>query len=65
MSFGLCHVKAEGKPAHPEDVFIHCGCAKCEKRFIKQAKLYFKWCRESGASEEELKKESYYQGPND
>ena len=39
-TFGLAHLKKEGAPAHPEDVYIHCGCAKCEARWQKQLKAY-------------------------
>lgn len=39
-SFGLARLKKEGAPAHPEDVYIHCGCAECEKRWQKQLKAY-------------------------
>ena len=38
--FGLVHMRQEGAPAHPEDVYIHCGCAKCEERWQKQLKAY-------------------------
>lgn len=38
--FGLAHIKKEGAPAHPEDIYIHCGCAKCEARWQKQLKAY-------------------------
>lgn len=62
--FGLAHVKAEGQPAHPEDVFIHCGCEKCESKFKRQAKAYFDSRRQAGAREKELSRESYYEPPN-
>jgi hypothetical protein len=39
-SFGLAHVKQEGAPAHPDDVYIHCGCAKCEARWQFQLSKY-------------------------
>ena len=38
--FGLARIKAEGTPAHPEDIYIHCGCQKCEDRWQKQLKAY-------------------------
>ena len=38
--FGLARIKQEGAPAHPEDIYIHCGCAKCEARWQKQLKAY-------------------------
>ena len=38
--FGLAHFKFEGAPAHPEDIYIHCGCRKCEIRWQKQLKAY-------------------------
>jgi hypothetical protein len=38
--FGLVHIRGEGMPAHPEDIYIHCGCAKCEARWQKQLKAY-------------------------
>ncbi len=63
--FGLAHVKKEGAPAHPEDVYIHCGCKKCEAKFKKQAKAYFDALRKLGWPEEVLARESYYEAPND
>jgi len=39
-TFGLAHLKEEGAPAHPEDIYIHCGCKKCEKNWQKQLKAY-------------------------
>jgi hypothetical protein len=39
--FGIARIKREGGPAHPEDVFIHCGCDKCEVRWQKQLKAYY------------------------
>lgn len=38
--FGFAHIKKEGAPAHPEDIYIHCGCTKCEVRWQKQLKAY-------------------------
>ena len=38
--FGLARIKQEGAPAHPEDVYIHCGCEKCEIHWNKQLKAY-------------------------
>jgi hypothetical protein len=46
MSFGLAHIKQEGKPAHPEDIYIHCGCRKCDERFKKQARAYYTFIAE-------------------
>jgi len=40
VGFGYAHIKEEGAPAHPEDVFIHCGCKKCEERWQRQLKAY-------------------------
>ena len=62
--FGLCHVKQEGSPAHPDDVYIHCGCAKCEERFKRQAKAYFDFRRSQGTPEEILSLETYYEAPS-
>ena len=61
--FGLAHLRQEGAPAHPEDVYIHCGCDKCEARFKKQAKAYFDHRRAQGATEAELSQESLYEPP--
>ena len=47
--FGLAHIKKEGAPAHPEDVYIHCGCAKCEERWQKQLKAYNEYYEKSGS----------------
>ena len=38
--FGLARIKQEGAPAHPEDVYEHCGCQKCEDRWQKQLTAY-------------------------
>lgn len=38
--FGLARIKTEGAPAHPADVYIHCGCDKCELRWQQQLKAY-------------------------
>jgi hypothetical protein len=38
--FGLAHIKQEGTPSHPEDIYIHCGCKKCESIWQKQLKAY-------------------------
>jgi len=38
--FGLAHLKKEGAPAHPEDIYTHCGCEKCELRWQQQLKAY-------------------------
>jgi hypothetical protein len=38
--FGLARLKIEGAPAHPEDVYIHCGCAKCEAQWQRQLEAY-------------------------
>ena len=38
--FGLARIRGEGTPAHPEDVYYHCGCVKCEKRWQEQLKAY-------------------------
>lgn len=40
--YGLAHLKREGKPAHPNDVYIHCGCKKCDEKFRKQALAYYR-----------------------
>ena len=40
IGFGLARIKQEGTPAHPDDVFIHCGCEKCEIKWQKQLKAY-------------------------
>jgi hypothetical protein len=40
MSFPLPYLKAEGAPAHPDDILIHCGCAACEARWQKQLAAY-------------------------
>lgn len=48
MTFGLAHLRLEGSPAHPEDVYIHCGCDKCDERFRKQALAYYTWMRDAG-----------------
>lgn len=40
-SFGRAHLKEEGAPAHPDDVYVHCGCIKCEAKFMKQAEAYY------------------------
>jgi hypothetical protein len=63
MGFGLAHMKYEGAPAHPEDVYEHCGCDKCEARFKKQAKAYFDYRRSLGAPEAQLAQESWYEPP--
>jgi hypothetical protein len=60
---GLAHVKEEGAPAHPEDVYEHCGCDRCEAKFKKQARAYFDHQRARGATEEQLSRESYYEPP--
>ena len=41
--FALAPVKKETAPAHPEDVYIHCGCAKCEARWQKQFSAYIEY----------------------
>ena len=41
--FGMAHIKAEGKPAHPEDVYYHCGCKKCEEVWQRQMEAYNKY----------------------
>ena len=38
--FGMARIKQEGAPAHPEDIYFHCGCKKCELRWQKQLKAY-------------------------
>lgn len=38
--FGLAHIKEEDAPAHPEDVYYHCGCEDCERRWQEQLKEY-------------------------
>jgi hypothetical protein len=43
LDFGLARIKEEGAPAHPEDVYIHCGCVKCEEKWQKQLEAYNKW----------------------
>lgn len=47
--FGLAHVKQEGTAAHPDDVYEHCGCAKCDERFRKQARAYYEHQKQAGA----------------
>lgn len=44
----LVHIKQEGAPAHPEDVYTHCGCAKCNKRWAKQALAYYSHLKKQG-----------------
>ena len=48
MSFGLATVKEEGAPAHPEDVYTHCGCRKCDESFRKQALAYYRHRKAAG-----------------
>lgn len=38
--FGLAPLKTEGAPYHPQDIYIHCGCAKCEEKWQKQLAAY-------------------------
>jgi len=38
--FAKVHIKQEGAPAHPDDVFTHCGCEKCDEKYEKQLKTY-------------------------
>lgn len=38
--FGLARLKEEGAPAHPEDIYWHCGCEKCELSWQRQLKAY-------------------------
>lgn len=40
MGFGLARIREEGAPAHPEDIYEHCGCDECEHRWQKQLKAY-------------------------
>lgn len=44
----MARVKAEGAPAHPDDVYIHCGCAKCSARFRRQALAYYTFLKDNG-----------------
>jgi len=39
-SFGFAHLRKEGAPLHPSDIYIHCGCEKCEAKWQKQLKAY-------------------------
>ena len=48
VGFGLAHVKEEGSPAHPDDVYEHCGCAKCDERFRRQARAYYEHMKTTG-----------------
>lgn len=45
-NFGLANLKMEGRPAHPDDVYIHCGCEKCEERWQLQLAAYEKAVKE-------------------
>ena len=47
-NFGLARLKAEGAPAHPDDVYTHCGCNKCDARFRLQARAYYTYMKEHG-----------------
>ena len=38
--FAVSRIKQEGAPAHPEDIYIHCGCDKCELRWQQQLTAY-------------------------
>lgn len=41
-SFGMARTKREGGPAHPDDVYTHCGCAKCDEKYRRAALAYYK-----------------------
>jgi hypothetical protein len=50
---GLAHIKEEDAPAHPEDVYIHCGCQRCEIRWQRQLAAYNNYHRKSHDSDSE------------
>lgn len=40
QGFGMARLKQEGASAHPEDIYIHCGCEQCQAAWDRQLKAY-------------------------
>ena len=56
----LVHIKAEGQAAHPDDVYIHCGCSKCDCKFRKQAKAYYEFLSTLGIDINKYKEDRWF-----
>jgi len=40
LGIGTTRVKREGEVAHPADIYRHCGCELCERRWQEQLAAY-------------------------
>ena len=42
LGIGTTRLKSEGAVAHPADIYRHCGCEACERRWQEQLAAYLK-----------------------